>query len=688
MKNVFTLLFAVICLFNSTAIAQDVKRPDSYNYLRGVEAFQDERYEEASDYLNKEISDTPNNGYAFSWIALLRNYQAEYGRSLTASDQAIKYIPKKDKEYRSFAFLTRADTYRKLGRDEKALDDYNRLLKEQPDCADAYEKRAQLYYEQGQYNLADKDYQKIISIDPGSVMGYMGIGRDANAEKRYEDAIKQFDYVTKLASDYSSGYSFRAESYIGLKQYYKAIDDIIRALSIDGNNKAFFLMQQIADSAYTTLVSRLKVEKLKEPNNNAWPYNLGIVNEYTEKHQEAITFYKEAMKNEASPIVAYRIANCYEKIGNYDQAINYCEQAIRLDSTDYRYPMMLAGLMDNSGRSKEGISLLDDIITSYPDYGFAYYRRGWIKDHNGDIDGAIEDYSMAITLSPDYAYTYMNRGVLWQLKNEKDEAKKDFEKVIELDTIPEQAECSFYAYYYLGQKEKAIEILDSVLKNGDKGDYYDAACLYSVMGEKDKAIKYLRKSLEAGFRRFVHISRDRDLDNIRNTDEFKSLIEEYETRAKALGDSDKNKEILYIDKKVEIPFTKENGVYKVKCSINNLPLYFVFDTGASVVSISSVEATFMMKNDYIKSSDIIGKQNYLNASGEVSEGTVINLRNVHFGGLDLNNIRASVVHNQSAPLLLGQSVLSRLGYIEIDNVRGILRITYKEEVENNGYGDQ
>lgn len=55
-------------------------------------------------------------------------------------------------------------------------------------------------------------------------------------------------------------------------------------------------MQQVADSAYTILVSKLKVEKLKEPNNNAWPYNLGVVNEYTEKYQKAIDFYKEAME--------------------------------------------------------------------------------------------------------------------------------------------------------------------------------------------------------------------------------------------------------------------------------------------------------------------------------------------------------------------------------------------------------
>ena len=679
MKKVFFISF-IVCLFSNIAMAQDIKRPDSYNYIRGVEALQNEKYEEALDYLNKEVNDSPKNGYAFSWLALLYNYQTEYGRSLTASDQAVKFIPKKDEEYRSFAILTRADTYRKLGRDEKALDDYNQLLKEQPDCADAYEKRAQLYYEQAKYSLANKDYQKITTIDPGSIMGYMGIGRNANAEKRYDDAIKQFDYVTRLAKDYSSGYSFRAESYIGLRQYNKAIDDIIHALSIDGDNKAFFLMQEVADSAYTILVSKLKVEKLKEPNNNAWPYNLGVVNEYTKKYKKAIPYYKEAMKNEASPIVAYRISTCYAEIGNYDQAIDYCEQAINLDSTDYRYPMMLATLMDNSGKSDKGISLLNDIIISYPDYGFAYYQRGWIKDHSGDVDGAIEDYSMAITLSPDYAYAYMNRGVLWQLKNEKIKAQKDFEKVIELDSIPSQAECSFYAYYYLGKKDKAIEILDSVLIKEDKGNCYDAACLYSVMGEKEKAIEYLQKSLELGFRRFVHIKRDRDLNNIRNTNEFKKLIQKYETKPAPLGESDDEKTI-YIDKEIEIPFTKENGMYKVKCSINNLPLYFILDTGASVVSISSVEATFMMKNDYIRPADIIGKQNYLNANGEVSEGTIINLRNVNFGGLDLNDIRASVVHNQSAPLLLGQSVLNRLGNIEIDNVRGILRITYKEEIE-------
>lgn len=64
--------------------------------------------------------------------------------------------------------------------------------------------------------------------------------------------------------------------------------------------------------------------------------------------------------------------------------------------------------------------------------------------------------------------------------------------------------------------------------------------------------------------------------------------------------------------------------------------------------------------------------------GDISEGTIVNLRDVDFGGLKLNNVRASVVRNQKAPLLLGQSVLGRLGSIEIDNPGKKLIITHSK----------
>lgn len=323
---------------------------------------------------------------------------------------------------------------------------------------------------------------------------------------------------------------------------------------------------------------------------------------------------------------------------------------------------------------------MDSYITQNPEYYVLYYQRGWFKEYSGKIDEAIEDYTMSVTLEPDFARGYMCRGSLYMLKGDNKLADEDFKKVIRLDSIPEEADCSYYAYYYLGDKNKAIEILNKVMEKDSLENYYSAACLYSIIGDKEKALFYLRKALESGYRHFYHIKRDRDLKNIRSTAEFKEVMDEYEQKhqQEIANDNDEN---VYESKTEEVPFTKEGNVCKVKCSINDLPLHFIFDTGASDVSISSVEATFMLKNDYLSASDIIGRQNYMTADGNIIEGTVINLRDVKLGNIHLNDIKASVVKNQSAPLLLGQSVFSKLGKIEIDNDNKVLRITYRQKVK-------
>lgn len=674
-------ILSILVLCSSVMLADNIKRPDSYNYSRGVEAINNNNAEEALDYLNKEINEHPDNGYAFAWIALVRNYNEEFGRALTAANVAVKKIPSKDKEYKAFAYGTRAKVYLNLEDTIQALKDYSQAINVMPDDDRLYNQRAQVYYEQEKYDLADKDYQKMISLKAGDVMGYMGIGRNANAQKRYGDAIKQFDYVVKLDQNYSSAYSFRAESYIGLKKYNEAIDDVITALGIDKDRKAFYELQELADSAFEQTVAKLKVQKIKEPNEQSWAYDLGVVYERAAKYNKAIAYYKESLEKESNIITASRISSCYDDLGDYDKALEYCDQAIALDSVKSDYLYQKANILDNAGRSKEAIRVMGEYIANNPDMAEGYYRRGWFEDHSGNVEEAIEDYTMAITLQPNEAYAYLNRGVLYRLKGENAKAESDFKQVVRLDSIPEEADCSFYAYYYLGQKDKAIEVLNTMLDKDKKGNCYDAACLYSVMGEKEKALSYLRQSLEDGYRRFAHIKRDRDLINIRNTEEFKVLLKEFEEKhqQEIAADADGD-DSAYELKVEEIPFTKEGGVCKVKCAINGLPLHFIFDTGAADVSISSVEATFMAKNDFLSSSDIIGKQNYQTADGNITEGTIINLKDVKLGSLHLNNIKASVVRNQAAPLLLGQSVLSKLGKIEIDNTKKVLRITHKQKI--------
>ena len=115
-----------------------------------------------------------------------------------------------------------------------------------------------------------------------------------------------------------------------------------------------------------------------------------------------------------------------------------------------------------------------------------------------------------------------------------------------------------------------------------------------------------------------------------------------------------------------IPMEKKGGVYKVPCKINGLALKFVFDTGASDVSISLTEALFMYKNDYLQESDFKGTEYYRIANGDIAEGTKVILKTVEIGKQKLYNVEASVVHSLEAPLLFGQSALQRFGKFTVD----------------------
>ncbi|WP_374505364.1 TIGR02281 family clan AA aspartic protease [Flavobacterium sp.] len=121
-----------------------------------------------------------------------------------------------------------------------------------------------------------------------------------------------------------------------------------------------------------------------------------------------------------------------------------------------------------------------------------------------------------------------------------------------------------------------------------------------------------------------------------------------------------------INAQTKIAMLKEEGVYTIPCKINGLPLKFIFDTGASDVSISLTEAVFMLKNGYLKKEDLGESVYYSIANGDVAKGTKLNIKEIEFSGLKLYNIQASILHETSAPLLLGQSAIEKLGKIQLE----------------------
>jgi aspartyl protease family protein len=137
---------------------------------------------------------------------------------------------------------------------------------------------------------------------------------------------------------------------------------------------------------------------------------------------------------------------------------------------------------------------------------------------------------------------------------------------------------------------------------------------------------------------------------------------------KSSNNNEKGANIFNKDVEIDhiVEMREESGVYYVPIKINGVDMEFIFDTGASSISISETEAMFLWKQGKLKKTDIGETIQFIDANGDISDGTKINLREVQIGDVIVYDVEASVVHNQQAPLLFGQSAMNCFGKITID----------------------
>lgn len=123
--------------------------------------------------------------------------------------------------------------------------------------------------------------------------------------------------------------------------------------------------------------------------------------------------------------------------------------------------------------------------------------------------------------------------------------------------------------------------------------------------------------------------------------------------------------------KTEINLKKIGGVYEVPVELNGvLKIDFIFDSGASDVSISADVAMTLIKTGTIKEGDWLSDARYYFADGSSAKSKRFKLKSVKIGNKIVYDVVCSISNSLDAPMLLGQSVLSKFGRYTFD---------YKEE---------
>ena len=134
---------------------------------------------------------------------------------------------------------------------------------------------------------------------------------------------------------------------------------------------------------------------------------------------------------------------------------------------------------------------------------------------------------------------------------------------------------------------------------------------------------------------------------------------------------------------VVIPLEKSGGVYKIPCLVNGMKMKFVFDTGASRVSLSESIVEYMLENDYLNKEDILGVGTAVVADGREVKHLIISIEDIEIAGLHLKDVEATVIKGQQAPLLLGQSAIQQLGRYTIEGNQLIIHRANEDNLSDD-----
>lgn len=124
------------------------------------------------------------------------------------------------------------------------------------------------------------------------------------------------------------------------------------------------------------------------------------------------------------------------------------------------------------------------------------------------------------------------------------------------------------------------------------------------------------------------------------------------------------------------PFHRKGGVFVLPALLNgSTETYFVVDSGASNVQIPQEIADELMRKGSLGPSDSLGDRSFVIADGRKLVQRTIRLRSIRVGNRTMDNVLAAVgaPHSQA---LLGQSLLRRLNWWKIDNVRNAIELEF------------
>lgn len=227
------------------------------------------------------------------------------------------------------------------------------------------------------------------------------------ASEKVTTLKKGIEYFTKLLIDEPAPgwYVVRANIYIELKDWNRAINDCSQALNLD--------------PAFATALD-----------------NRGFIYNAQGKYDKAIADFSQAIKIKPQDPLGYHLRGiAYMNKGNYEQGFKDLNQALTVNPTFLPSLMNRSMAYNNRGQYDKAIADFDTIQKLDPHNSFAYLNRGIAYYQMDQYQKSIEQCTEAIRLDPKESTAYGTRGASWLELKDYTKAVADLDVAIRLDPL-------------------------------------------------------------------------------------------------------------------------------------------------------------------------------------------------------------------------------------------------------------
>ena len=164
---------------------------------------------------------------------------------------------------------------------------------------------------------------------------------------------------------------------------------------------------------FQAAIPMLKGIQAKDPANPAIYQKLGVCFERIGQYQKAIEVYQTAIKNHAETDQTYAsMGNNFVRVGKLQEAADAMEKAAEMNLTNLQNLANLATAYLQLGRLADCEKTLKAILAQDDRYGEAYNIYGLLSIQRGDGNTARSYLEKAVECDPDLTEPYLNLGLL------------------------------------------------------------------------------------------------------------------------------------------------------------------------------------------------------------------------------------------------------------------------------------